>query len=80
MGGGSEPSGVGRNGMAGFSPNSARSTHPGPPLPHPLPFQQKPEDLDKQQWLSYLFSVFAEPQPQRNQEGLSRKAGMQRKW
>lgn len=31
----------------------------------------------KQQWLSYLFSVFAEPQPQHNQEGLSWKAGMQ---
>lgn len=38
MGGGSEPSGVGRNGMAGFSPNSARSTHPGPPPPHSPPF------------------------------------------
>lgn len=31
----------------------------------------------KQQWLSYLFSVFAGPQPQHNQEGLSWKAGMQ---
>ena len=52
-----------------------------PPPPHPRPFQQKPGRLGQASsnsgYLSYLFSVLAEPQPQHNQEGLSWKAGMQ---
>lgn len=71
MGGVGEPSGVNKGGVAGFSPRSAWSTHPGPPPPHPAPFSRSQEDSDKQQWLSYLFSVLAELQPQHNQEGLS---------
>lgn len=45
MGGAGEPSGVGKGGVAGFSPRSTWSTHPGPPPPHPCPFQQKPGRL-----------------------------------
>lgn len=54
-------------------PDSARSTHPGPPPPcPPLSAEaRKTWTSIKQQWLSYLFSVFAEPQTQHNQEGLS---------
>lgn len=54
------------------------STHPGPPSPYPslAAEARKTWTSNKQQWLSYLFSVFAEPQPQHNQEGLSWKAGM----
>lgn len=54
---------------------------PRPPPPRPRPFQQKPGRLGQASsnsgYLSYLFSVLAEPQPQHNQEGLSWKAGMQ---
>lgn len=67
--------------MAGFSPK-CRSVHSPWPTPSLFPLSaeaRKTWTSIKQQWLSYLFSVFAEPQPQHNQEGLSWKAGMQMK-
>lgn len=64
---------------AGFSPASAWVHTPWPTSSmSPLSAEaRKTWTSIKQQWLSYLFSVFAEPQPQHNQEGLSWKAGMQ---
>lgn len=79
MGWGGEPGGV-RETVWPASP-------PDPPGPHtlahllriPAPFSRtrKTWTSNKQQWPSYLFSVFAEPAPQHNPEGLSWKAGMQ---
>lgn len=79
MGWGGEPGGV-RETVWPASP-------PDPPGPHtlahllriPAPFRRtrKTWTSIKQQWPSYLFSVFAEPAPQHNSEGLSWKAGMQ---
>lgn len=65
--------------MAGFSPDSAWVHTPWPTSSmSPLAAEaRKTWTSIMQQWLSYLFSVFAEPQPQHNQEGLSWKAGMQ---
>lgn len=80
MGGGGEPSGVGNSCVAGFSPQvclvhrSWPTSSTSPPLSAEA---RKTWTSKKQQWLSYLFSVFAEPPPQHNQEGLSWKAGMQ---
>lgn len=62
-----------------------QASSPGPHAPPTSsmsrPFLQKPGRLGQASsnsgYLSYLFSVLAEPQPQHNQEGLSWKAGMQ---
>lgn len=62
------------------SPPDAARTHAPRPTSFLSPLSaeaRKTWTSIKQQWLSYLFSVFAEPQPQHNQEGLSWKAGMQ---
>lgn len=79
MGWGGEPGGVRETVWPASPPDQ-----PGPhTLAHllriPAPFRRtrKTWTSNKQQWPSYLFSVFAEPEPQHNPEGLSWKAGMQ---
>lgn len=74
MGWGGEPSGVRETPCGRLLPQVCLVHTPRPTSSASPPLSaeaRKTWTSNKQQWLSYLFSVFAEPQPQHNQEGLS---------